>query len=112
MTIKLRKYVNYLIKFSTLNRSDEKIWQTVNLIFSLFSGLFYDAYLQEVIKTLEKDPEFRKKMENVNFEDVKIATFSKELNSVAQHVRDELDLIKKREIERIRKLLKGMNKHK
>ena len=66
----------------------------------------YDAYLQEVIKVLEKDDEFRKKMENVNFEDVKIATFSKELNNVAKHVRDELDNLKRKEVDRIRKLLK------
>ena len=74
---------------------------------NIYSGLFYDAYLQEVIKVLEKDEEFRKKMENVNFEDVKIATFSKELNNVAKHVRDELDNLKRNEVNRIRKLLKA-----
>ena len=74
---------------------------------NIYSGLFYDAYLQEVIKVLEKDDEFRKKMENVNFEDVKIATFSKELNNVAKHVRDELDNLKRKEVDRIRKLLKA-----
>ena len=73
---------------------------------NIYLGLFYDAYLQEVIKVLEKDDEFRKKMENVNFEDVKIATFSKELNNVAKHVRDELDNLKRKEVDRIRKLLK------
>ena len=73
----------------------------------IFSGLFYDAYLKEVIAVLEKDEEFRNKMANVNFEDVKVATFSKELNTVAKHVRDELDTLKRKEIERIRKLLKG-----
>ena len=46
-------------------------------------------------------------MANVNFEEVKIATFSKELNNVAKHVRDKLDDIKRKEIDRIRKLLKG-----
>jgi len=51
---------------------------------------------------LEKDEDFRKKMENVNFEDIKIATFSKELNSVAKHVRDELDNLKRKEVDRIR----------
>ena len=70
-------------------------------------GLFYDAYLKEVIAVLEKDEEFRNKMANVNFEDVKVATFSKELNTVAKHVRDELDTLKRKEIDRIRKLLKG-----
>ena len=74
---------------------------------NIYSGLFYDAYLQEVIKVLEKDDEFRKKMENVNFEDVKIATFSKELNNVAKNVRDELDNLKRKEVDRIRKLLKA-----
>ena len=46
-------------------------------------------------------------MANVNFEEVKVATFSKELNNVAKHVRDKLDDIKRKEIDRIRKLLKG-----
>ena len=78
----------------------------VNLII-IISGLFYDAYLKEVIAVLEKDEEFRNKMANVNFEDVKVATFSKELNTVAKHVRDELDTLKRKEIDRIRKLLKG-----
>lgn len=56
---------------------------------------------------LEEDPDFREKMANVNFEEVKVATFSKELNNVAKHVRDKLDDIKRKEIDRIRKLLKG-----
>ena len=63
--------------------------------------------MKEVIAVLEKDEEFRNKMANVNFEDVKVATFSKELNTVAKHVRDELDTLKRKEIDRIRKLLKG-----
>ena len=70
-------------------------------------GLFYDEYLQKVIKVLEEDPDFREKMADVNFEQVKVATFSKELNNVAKHVRDKLDDIKRKEIDRIRKLLKG-----
>ncbi|CAG5098882.1 Oidioi.mRNA.OKI2018_I69.XSR.g16058.t1.cds [Oikopleura dioica] len=70
------------------------------------TGLFYDSYLQEVIKTLDKDPAFREKMQNVNLDEVKIATFSKELNNVAKHVRDELDVLKRKEVDRIRKLLK------
>jgi len=71
------------------------------------TGLFYDEYLQKVIKVLEEDPEFREKMANVNFEEIKVATFSKELNNVAKHVRDKLDDIKRKEIDRIRKLLKA-----
>ena len=78
----------------------------------IYSGLFYDHYLQEVIKILEKDEDFRKKMADVNFEEVKVATFSKELNNVAKHVRDELDNLKRKEIDRIRKLLKGIMTHK
>ena len=69
--------------------------------------MFYDEYLQKVIKVLEEDPDFREKMADVNFEQVKVATFSKELNNVAKHVRDKLDDIKRKEIDRIRKLLKG-----
>ena len=47
-------------------------------------------------------------MADVNFEEVKVATFSRELNNVAKHVRDELDTLKRKEIDRIRKLLKGI----
>ena len=82
-------------------------FMTDGQVYNYFKGLFYDAYLKEVIAVLEKDEEFRNKMANVNFEDVKVATFSKELNTVAKHVRDELDTLKRKEIDRIRKLLKG-----
>ena len=71
------------------------------------TGLFYDEYLQEVLKALESDPEFREKMNGVNFDEVKVGTWSKELNTVAKHVRDKLDDLKRKEIERIRKLLKA-----
>jgi len=36
------------------------------------TGLFYDAYLQEVVKLLESDESFKKKMQTADFEDIKV----------------------------------------
>lgn len=76
------------------------------------TGLFYDEYLQAVIKILEKDDDLRLKMEMGDLNHLKIneLTDIEEINELAQHLRDELDELKRSEVERIRKLLKAQNK--
>ena len=73
------------------------------------TGLFYDEYLQAVIKILEKDEDLREKMESGDLSHLKISELTDfdEINELAQHLRDELDDLKRTEVERIRKLLKG-----
>lgn len=74
------------------------------------TGLFYDEYLQAVIKILEKDEDLREKMESGDLSHLKISELTDfdEINELAQHLRDELDDLKRTEVERIRKLLKGL----
>ena len=36
------------------------------------TGLEYDRYLRQVIKVLEKDPDMRKRMEEMSLEDLKV----------------------------------------
>ena len=63
-----------------------------------------------VIKILEKDEALRAKMEEGDLSHLKISELTDfdEINELAQHLRDELDDLKRSEVERIRKLLKGI----
>lgn len=36
------------------------------------TGLFYDTYLQEVIKLLESNEDFKNKMQTADFEEIKV----------------------------------------
>ena len=77
------------------------------------TGLDYDRYLKEVVEALEEDPDFRKKLEESNATDIKSGKISVHLERVAHHIRERLDEIKRREIDRLRILarekMKTMN---
>ncbi|XP_019640015.1 PREDICTED: nucleobindin-2-like isoform X1 [Branchiostoma belcheri] len=68
------------------------------------TGLHYDSYLQEVVRVLETDPEFKKKLQEADIEDIKSGKLSAELNLVAHNVRSQLDELKRTEVTRLRKL--------
>lgn len=70
------------------------------------TGLHYDRYLKEVVMTLEEDPEFRKKLEEANVTDIKSGKIAMHLEKVAHHVREKLDEIKRKEVNRLRVLAK------
>jgi len=76
------------------------------------TGLFYDEYLKAVITILEKDEDLREKMEAGDLSHLKISELTDfdEINELAQHLRDELDDLKRTEVERIRKLLKAQSR--
>jgi len=83
----------------------------------LDTGLFYDEYLQGVLKILEKDENLKNKMEEDIAEHggsshLKINSLVQfdEINDLAKHLRDELDDLKRIEVERVRKLLKAENR--
>ena len=44
------------------------------------TGLFYDAYLQEVVKLLESNENFKQKMQSADFEDIKVCFIYPVLN--------------------------------
>jgi len=81
------------------------------------TGLFYDEYLQAVIAILEKDEKLQLKMEEAEIDDpshthLKLGVLQEfeEIHDLAQHLKDELDEVKRNEVDRIRKLLKAENK--
>merc|ERR1711935_967909 len=62
------------------------------------TGLFYDEYLKAVITILEKDEDFREKMEAGDLSHLKISELT------------DFDDLKRTEVERIRKLLKAQSR--
>jgi len=67
-------------------------------------GLEYNKYLQEVVQILESDPEFRKKLETAQVEEIRDGTIAKELEFLNHNVRSKLDEVKRGELERLRHL--------
>ncbi|XP_018322943.1 nucleobindin-2 [Agrilus planipennis] len=69
----------------------------------------YHRYLKEVVSALESDPEFRKKLEQANEEDIRSGKIANQLEFVSHHVRTKLDEIKRTEMERLRNLVEKKN---
>lgn len=67
-------------------------------------GLEYSRYLQEVVQTLEQDREFSEKLKNVNLDDIRSGNVAHELQFVNHDVRNQLDELKRIEMDRLRKL--------
>merc|ERR1712226_1248904 len=72
-------------------------------------GIEYNRYLQEVVQVLESDPEFRKKLENADVDQIRDGTIAHELEFVHHGVRTKLDEIKRKELERLRHLAVRQN---
>ncbi|XP_072047948.1 nucleobindin-2-like isoform X2 [Amphiura filiformis] len=66
------------------------------------TGLEYDRYLRQVIKVLEKDPDMRKRMEELSLEDLKEGNFARELGFLSTNIRSKLDELKRLEVQRLR----------
>lgn len=64
----------------------------------------YHRYLKEVVNALESDPEFRKKLEQANENEIKSGRIAEQLEYVSHHVRTRLDEIKRVELERLKQL--------
>ncbi|XP_065226346.1 nucleobindin-2-like isoform X2 [Planococcus citri] len=69
-------------------------------------GIEYTRYLQQVIETLEKDEQFKKKLESADEHDIKSAKIADELEFVNHHVRSKLDELKRTELDRLRALVR------
>ncbi|XP_072172137.1 nucleobindin-2-like [Diadema setosum] len=65
-------------------------------------GLEYERYLREVIQVLEADPEMKAKMDEMDTDDLLSGKFGKQLNNVGNHIRSQLDDLKRKEIQRLR----------
>ncbi|KAF5272929.1 hypothetical protein FQR65_LT04858 [Abscondita terminalis] len=68
--------------------------------------MHYHHYLKEVVGALEKDPEFKKKLETAQEADIKSGKIANELEFVSHHVRNQLDEFKRQELMRLRTLNK------
>ncbi|XP_053138805.1 nucleobindin-2 isoform X2 [Hemicordylus capensis] len=71
------------------------------------TGLYYDAYLRQVIDVLETDQHFREKLQTADIDEIKSGKLSKELDLVSHHVRTKLDELKRQEVARLRMLIKA-----
>merc|ERR1712226_1754076 len=67
-------------------------------------GIEYNRYLQEVVQVLESDPEFRKKLEDSDVEKIRDGSIAEELKFVDHGLRTKLDDVKRKEVDRLRKL--------
>jgi len=75
-------------------------------------GIEYNRYLQEVVQVLESDPEFRKKLEDSDVEKIRDGSIAEELKFVDHNLRTKLDDVKRKEVDRLRKLaVKQYEKH-
>ncbi|XP_046918574.2 nucleobindin-2 isoform X2 [Dermatophagoides farinae] len=72
-------------------------------------GLEYGRYLQEVVKALDDDPVFSKKLGNVTHEQIMNGHVARIIDQVAPDVRNRLDELKRIELDRLRKL--AMKEH-
>jgi len=73
-------------------------------------GLEYERYLKEVVSVLESDEQFRKKLEQSNISDIKSGEIAKHLEFVGHGVRSKLDEIKRKEVDRLRQILRLQQK--
>ncbi|KAF5287940.1 hypothetical protein FQA39_LY15610 [Lamprigera yunnana] len=68
--------------------------------------MHYHRYLKEVVGALESDPEFKKKLETADENEIKSGKIANELEFVSHHVRNQLDELKRQELVRLRTLNK------
>ena len=71
--------------------------------------MHYHRYLTEVVSVLEKDPEFRKKIDSAKESDITSGNIANELEFVSHHVRNQLDELKRQELLRLKTLNREQN---
>ncbi|XP_072743615.1 nucleobindin-2 isoform X2 [Anoplolepis gracilipes] len=64
----------------------------------------YKRYLKEVVQALEKDADFRAKLEKADEDDIRTGKIAHELQFVDHKIRTKLDELKREELERLRHL--------
>ncbi|XP_050425488.1 nucleobindin-2-like [Adelges cooleyi] len=70
-------------------------------------GIEYNRYLREVVEALEKDEDFKKKLETADEADIRTGKIADELDYVHHHIRSKLDELKRQELMRLRSLTKN-----
>ncbi|GAB6028605.1 Nucleobindin-1 [Chamberlinius hualienensis] len=69
----------------------------------------YGKYLQEVMNYLEKDPSFKKYLEKATEEDISSGKLADQLQFVSHHIRNQLDEVKRRELNRLKSYARRMD---
>ena len=70
---------------------------------------FYNIYLQRIIKTLQKDDNFRENIKRYSMDEIKAGELEEHLHEIPHDLKDELNSHKRKEIDRIRRLIRARN---
>ena len=73
-------------------------------------GVEYQRYLEEVHEVLRSDPEFMQKIKDVDVKKLKDGSIADELMVTNYNLRTKLDNVKRKEIDRLRKLARGIDR--
>lgn len=71
----------------------------------------YKRYLQEVVNILEKDDDFKSRLEKADPDDIKSGKIAKDIEFVNHNVRSKLDELKRQELERLRQAAMRQYEH-
>ncbi|KAF0290683.1 Nucleobindin-2 [Amphibalanus amphitrite] len=66
-------------------------------------GLEYRSYLEEIVKVLEEDPQFKVILDNATEQEIKSGAVADKLHVVDPSIRSRLDELKRIELERLRR---------
>jgi len=89
----------------------EDMYKTDNLTADQAQDQEYFRYLTQVVGELEKDPEFKEKLNNATEDDIKSGKIADHIDLIGHNIRAKLDEVKRMEIEYQRELLRQSKDH-
>jgi len=92
-------------------QKQEEVFKTEGLDKEQSQDQEYFRYLTQVVGELEKDPEFKDKLNNATEEDIKSGKIADHLDLIGHNVRKKLDEVKRMEVEYQRDLLRQEKHH-
>lgn len=92
-------------------QAKEEMYKTDNLTQDQAQDQEYFRYLTQVVGELEKDPDFKEKLNNATEDDIKSGKIADHLDFIGHNVREKLDEVKRMEVEYQRELLRQKKDH-
>jgi len=92
-------------------QAKEDMYKTDNLTKDQAQDQEYFRYLTQVVGELEKDPEFKEKLNNATEDDIKSGKIADHMDLIGHKVREKLDEVKRMEVEYQRELLRQQKDH-
>jgi len=92
-------------------QAKEDMYKTDNLTKDQAQDQEYFRYLTQVVGELEKDPEFKERLNNASEDDIKSGKIADHMDLIGHNVREKLDEIKRMEVEYQRELLRQKKDH-